>query len=512
MDLKYVQGELQKLSEIIDGWNTTQQVDALERDLALEKLRALYEVVRFGSVAEPAAADVADAEPFADGMPVSIDLGEVLSIEPLPVSDAVGEPFAAAKTGFQAESVEQEETAESEPAAEPEFASAEPDVPAAEAAAIFPASGAAAMDETGSMPGTSPVTKSEPDDNAAEPFAGHADAPAPVVADAAEPVRKDAPVEQPVGESESEMSGAAAAFEPIPVSEPTLEPTSALKPASEPAPEPASKPVPDTIPAPDTAPAAEQPAPVRQPIAPTLFGPEEETVRHRHKQRVIMSLYNNEPSPERPAPGKPASSERAVAGSSVAEPLPEASPSRHSAPSGQPAPIAAEPEPILDAVAVPAAADDDLTAVMEVPARPVEQPAEPVAAEDADEPDFEEITLEKASEKIPASNGAAVLGDVINHDVQTLADTIAPPRDVASELRRSEHVTDLRRAIGINDKFLMIRDLFGGDAAAYEAAIDKLNAFDDFDECMIHIAENYAWNANSDGAKFLMELLERKFA
>lgn len=104
------------------------------------------------------------------------------------------------------------------------------------------------------------------------------------------------------------------------------------------------------------------------------------------------------------------------------------------------------------------------------------------------------------------------MGEVINHNVQTLADTIAPPRDVASELRRSEHVTDLRRAIGINDKFLMIRDLFGGDATAYEAAIGTLNGFDDFDECMIYIAENYAWNANSDGAKFLMELLERKFA
>ena len=58
----------------------------------------------------------------------------------------------------------------------------------------------------------------------------------------------------------------------------------------------------------------------------------------------------------------------------------------------------------------------------------------------------------------------------------------------------------------------MIRDLFGGDAVAYEAAIGTLNGFDDFDECMIYIAENYAWNANSDGAKFLMELLERKFA
>ena len=45
-----------------------------------------------------------------------------------------------------------------------------------------------------------------------------------------------------------------------------------------------------------------------------------------------------------------------------------------------------------------------------------------------------------------------------------------------------------------------------------ELPAPKLNGFDDFDECMIYIAENYAWNANSDGAKFLMELLERKFA
>ena len=132
----------------------------------------------------------------------------------------------------------------------------------------------------------------------------------------------------------------------------------------------------------------------------------------------------------------------------------------------------------------------------------------PDTGNDDEEPDFEEITL--AGNRAP--NNGAVLGEVINHDKQTLADTIVPPRDMASELRRSEPVTDLRRAIGINDKFLMIRDLFDGDARAYEAALDKLDAFGDFDDCMIYIAENYAWNANSDGAKFLMELLERKFA
>ncbi len=120
----------------------------------------------------------------------------------------------------------------------------------------------------------------------------------------------------------------------------------------------------------------------------------------------------------------------------------------------------------------------------------------------------------EVSDAVVASMGdsAPVLGDVIGHDRQTLADTIAPPHDIASELRRGEPVGDLHCAIGINDKFLMIRDLFGGDAGAFDRAIGELNACTDLDDCMIHIAENYAWNPDSDGAKLLMELLERKFA
>ena len=261
--------------------------------------------------------------------------------------------------------------------------------------------------------------------------------------------------------------------------------------------------------------AGAHPAAAQQPIAPTLFGIEEETQRHRHKQRVIMSLYNPEPTAARPTAEKPAPS---PAAGDAAKPvagrpqLPTDSPATDSPATDSPATDSPEPAsgPGASAPGAPRMfAGDEAPAegayAASVPQRPV-----PVSdtGDDDEEPDFEEITL--AGNGVP--NNGAVLGEVINHDKQTLADTIVPPRDMASELRRSEPVTDLRRAIGINDKFLMIRDLFDGDARAYEAALDKLDAFSDFDDCMIYIAENYAWNANSDGAKFLMELLERKFA
>lgn len=379
MDLKTIQGELRQLSALVEGWAQTDGIPALERDLALEKLRSLYDKVRFGAVESDVV--IADAEDVAV-VAEAIDLGDVLSLDPSAGED---EPVS--------------EAAEEEPAEEvAEEVIPEPAIP--------------------------------------------------------EPVAEPEPVVEP------------ASVEPAPVAEPAPEPV----PVSEPEPEPIAESKPEKS----------------SYVAPTLFGLEEETIRHRNKQRVIMSLYDT--AAETPARPEPAP-----------EPVPEPAPM----PAETPAPVPVEipaPEPEAEE---PAAVPEEPA---EIPETRETSAAPQSAAEEDDEPGFEEITLEAAA---PAG---VVLGDVINHDVQTLADMIAPRRGMASELRLGEPVTDLRRAIGINDKFLLIRDLFGGDGEAYEEAIGKLNAFDDFDECMIHIAENYAWNPNSDGAKFMMELLERKFA
>ena len=58
----------------------------------------------------------------------------------------------------------------------------------------------------------------------------------------------------------------------------------------------------------------------------------------------------------------------------------------------------------------------------------------------------------------------------------------------------------------------MIRDLFGGDADRYEATIDTLDEFEDLDECMIYIVENFRWNPDSEAAKLIVSLLERKLS
>lgn len=101
------------------------------------------------------------------------------------------------------------------------------------------------------------------------------------------------------------------------------------------------------------------------------------------------------------------------------------------------------------------------------------------------------------------------LADVLGGDKRVLAEKIAAEEKPTTPFNR---ITDLRKAIGINDKFLMIKDLFGGNAAQYEATIDTLNKFDDLDDCMIYIVENFSWNPDSEGAKLLVSLIERKLS
>ncbi len=109
------------------------------------------------------------------------------------------------------------------------------------------------------------------------------------------------------------------------------------------------------------------------------------------------------------------------------------------------------------------------------------------------------------------SEKSTILADTIAANKQTLADTINTPAPLAEEITNAK-ISSLLEGVGINDKFLMIRDLFDGDDEAYATAIRDLDAEESFEDCMIYIVEHFEWNPDSEGAKFMMKLLERKHA
>lgn len=586
MDLKTIREELSRLESLVGGWQAEAEVPAVERDLALELLRRLYEQLRFDA---PGAPQPEEAGTGAVEVPESIDLDEMLALEPVAAA-AVEESAAVADDDNEAEAVMKAEEAAAPAPGSPEARAAAAEEAAAETVEVVTAT----VDEER----TDAAGKNVPETPAAEKTAPEEPATATSAAEEVKEVVEASPA-VPV----SEPVTPAVPAEPAESVQPAVEAAAAAEPAAAPAVAEAA--------AGSEAGEEEHHAGGRpRAVMGSLFGAEEPVVRHRHRQRVIMSLYGDgepasgerlsgtgtvrkpaasvaerrmaglrdeaageearavSPTGSQPAPAAAAehSVEAAAVKGEAAGQRPESEPSagqqtgpqndvrnepqteQQTEPEVQPE--VAAPEPQLEnaaeaAASEPGAGEEEADPFVEVELAPdaiaeeaapaPEQPEEPEAEpEPESEPEPEPLQSHPAHAShsagavphgaVPgaaphahpsaplAAEGGAVLGEVINHDVRTLADTIAPPRDMASQIARSEPVTDLRRAIGINDRFLMIRDLFGGDADAYERAITALDGCSDLDECMIYIAENYAWNSSSDGARFLMELLERKYA
>lgn len=127
---------------------------------------------------------------------------------------------------------------------------------------------------------------------------------------------------------------------------------------------------------------------------------------------------------------------------------------------------------------------------------PQPQPVQPQVYAPQPMPYQESVAPQRVGDVL--GSGRRVVGDVQTHD----SAPIAP----------MNKISDLRKAIGLNDKFLLLRDLFNGDVPLYERTIDTLNAFEDLDECLIYIVENFRWNPDSEGAKMLVSLIERKLS
>ena len=98
---------------------------------------------------------------------------------------------------------------------------------------------------------------------------------------------------------------------------------------------------------------------------------------------------------------------------------------------------------------------------------------------------------------------------------ETLGDKLQQEEDhsLAAKLQH-ESLNDLRAAIGINDKFLFVNELFGGSMEKYNKSIDNLNDLKTLNGALIYMNElriELQWNSNNEAYKKLLELVHRKF-
>lgn len=156
-----------------------------------------------------------------------------------------------------------------------------------------------------------------------------------------------------------------------------------------------------------------------------------------------------------------------------------------------------EPQPTVKATAKP-----EPSRIVEVKPVPKKQPPTP-----AD-------TQPKQAEHTSQDEGSTILADKYQGRRKFRNEIMAEHHqkmDMQTKLQ-NKPIHDLTKAIGINDKFLFIKELFNNDSERYNQTLKHLNQLTDLNDAIIYLQENFEWDATNEVAINFIDLVRRKFS
>ncbi len=69
----------------------------------------------------------------------------------------------------------------------------------------------------------------------------------------------------------------------------------------------------------------------------------------------------------------------------------------------------------------------------------------------------------------------------------------------------------MNKAIRISDRFLFMRELFGGNKMAFDAAIETVNMANTFEQAHEYFRQTYGWNETDATVELFMKAVHRRF-
>ena len=99
---------------------------------------------------------------------------------------------------------------------------------------------------------------------------------------------------------------------------------------------------------------------------------------------------------------------------------------------------------------------------------------------------------------------------------ESLNDRLKREHTEVAHVLKETPIKDLRKGIGINDRFTFVRELFRGDEAAYERSIKTINGFGIYTEAEYWMSRELklklGWNENSEIVQHFYQLVKRRFS
>jgi hypothetical protein len=136
---------------------------------------------------------------------------------------------------------------------------------------------------------------------------------------------------------------------------------------------------------------------------------------------------------------------------------------------------------------------------------PVEEVPTPKVRETKPEPEV--IAKQKSATKEPAKIVAEKFEGKAHslHEIKLQQEA----SDLASKLQHKP-LHHIGEGIGLNDKFLFIRELFNNDNTLYQNTIQALNEAANLKAALAHIEQNFQWDMDSPIVQRFLHLVHRK--
>lgn len=141
----------------------------------------------------------------------------------------------------------------------------------------------------------------------------------------------------------------------------------------------------------------------------------------------------------------------------------------------------------------------------------IEKPV--IEKEPIEQKTIEEKPVKKAAEIKQNGNPPEIVADKFQSKT-FVHDNISKrniKKDVSAKMQ-SKPINDINSAIGINDKFIFIRELFNGSKEHYMETIQVLNNFDTYENALKFLNENFDWDNDNPNFERLKELVRRKYS
>jgi len=117
----------------------------------------------------------------------------------------------------------------------------------------------------------------------------------------------------------------------------------------------------------------------------------------------------------------------------------------------------------------------------------------------------------------PKQNGSKEVNEVITIEGRSINDHLKEEKtEIGHKLTESSSIKDLKKAIGINDRFVFINELFRGDEVMYERSIKTINNFSIYPEAQYwmerELKTKLGWNDNRSAVQEFYALVKRRFS